>query len=235
MAITVEQMAANNAAWLEMATAALGIGGEFTPVLWHNTHDLPPIFPNADTLGGTPAEQVAAIEELVKVREGKVVAVKDSWGILDLSGLGFEPLFEAEWLHREPLPLAQPEDDLQIKTVTTPEGLREFALACNGPDIPPAVYSPDLLNRPDVRWLVGKREGAVVAGVTAVRAHELNGINNLFAEDDGQRQQLLAAGVGAFPEVPACGYEGADAVGPYLPLGFERAGLLRVWVRPAQG
>jgi hypothetical protein len=69
----VARMVLNNAAWIDMAVSALGIGGEFTPILWRNTNDMPPIFPNADILGGTEAGQIAAIKQLMEARSGKVV------------------------------------------------------------------------------------------------------------------------------------------------------------------
>ncbi len=208
MADKIAQMAANNAAWIDMAVSALGINGEFTPILWQSTSDMPPIFPNADTLGGTDSEKMAAIEQLVAARSGRIVAVKDSWAQLDLTGLGFEILFEAQWLYREAQPLTPSTGELQIEPITTAEGLREFALACNGPDIPIDVYSPKLLLRTDVMWLVGKQDDCIVAGATAVRAHGLNGINNVFGTTDTHKQQMIGAAVNVFPEQPACGYEG---------------------------
>jgi hypothetical protein len=231
MADKIAQMAANNAAWIEMAVSALGIGGEFTPVLWQNVHDMPPIFPNADTLGGTVSDKLAAIEQLVAARSEKVVTVKDSWAQLDLTVLGFEILFEAQWLYRDTQSLASSAGELQIEPITTAKGLREFALACNGPNIPDDVYSPKLLKNADVIWLAGKQDDRIVAGVTAVRAQGLNGINNVFGAADTHKQQMIAAAVNAFPGQPACGYEGDGNIAPYLPLGFEIAGDLRVWLR----
>lgn len=72
----ISKLAANNAAWIDMAVSALGIPGEFTPVLWQNSNDMPPVFPNADTLGGTPDEQLAAIQELVTNGAGNKNLVK---------------------------------------------------------------------------------------------------------------------------------------------------------------
>lgn len=235
MADIIAAMAANNAAWIDMAVSALGIGGEFTPVLWQNRNNMPPIFPNADTLGGTKDEQIAAIEQLVAARAGRVMAVKDSWAQLDLTVLGFEVLFTAQWLHRKAQPIIVPEGPLRVRSITTGDDLRAFALACNGPDIPVEVYSPTLLENPDVRWLVGEMDGRILAGATAVRAHGLNGINNVFGDSDQQKTQMIAAAVNAFPDLPACGYEADDGIKPYLPLGFEVAGDLRVWLRTGAG
>ncbi|MCB9457465.1 MAG: hypothetical protein H6671_15885 [Anaerolineaceae bacterium] len=227
---TVSRFAANNAAWIQAAVSALGLPGEFTPVLWQNHYDMPPIFPNADTLGGTESEQLAAVSALIKRRPGRVTVVKDAWARLDLTPLGFEPLFEASWIYRHAIPLVSPGAGLQPEHLTTAEGLRAFAAACNGEELA-GVYSPKLLNRPDIAWIAAHREGNIIGGVTAFLAHGMNGINNLFAPDNTIADSLIRAAVNAFPDVPACGYEGEDTVAPFLALGFQTMGKLRVWIR----
>lgn len=228
----IAQMAANNAAWINMAVSALGISGEFTPVLWQNVNDMPPIFPNADTLGGTIAQKMSAIEQLVETRSGRVVAIKDSWAELDLSPLGFDILFEAHWLYRHPHPLPIPQSDLDIEPITTADRLHDFALACNGPDIPTEVYSPSLLNTPEITWLAGQKDRQIIAGVTAVKAEGLNGINNYFGESDLHKQHIIAAAINVFPDLPASTYTRTSSVPLFLDLGFETVGNLRIWLRP---
>ncbi len=227
---TISQFVANNAAWIHEAVSASGLPGEFTPVLWQNHHDMPPIFPNADTLGGTESEQLAAITALIKRRPGRVTVVKDAWARLDLTPLGFEPLFEAAWIYRNACPLAIPVENVGLERVTTAEGLRAFAAACNGEKLA-GVYSHKLLNRPDIAWIAAHREGNLIGGVTAFLAHGMNGINNLFAPDNAIADGLIRAAVNAFPDVPACGYEGEDTAAPFLALGFQTMGKLRVWIR----
>jgi hypothetical protein len=226
-------MVANNAAWIEMAMSALGIGGEFTPILWQNTNDMPPIFPNADTLGGTIFEKMAAIEQLVEKRGGRVVSVKDAWAELDLTTLGFDILFRATWLYRDPHPLPHSAHRLTIEPITTPDDLDQFALACNGPDIPTAVYSPQLLNQADVVWLAAQHDHQIIAGATAVRAHGLNGINNVFGERIIHKQAVIAAAVQTFADLPACTYARDHELSSYHTLGFKSVGPLRVWLRPS--
>ncbi|MBI5960105.1 MAG: hypothetical protein HY866_15300 [Chloroflexi bacterium] len=226
----ISQLVANNAAWIHEATTALDIPGEFTAVLWQNAHDMPPIFPNADILGGTESEQLAAIDALAEARAGRVVAVKDAWARLDLTSRGFEPLFEADWLYRDAGPLETVPTDLTLEHIQTAEGLREFSIACNG-EVLAEVYSPKLLHRPDITWIAARRAGKIVAGVTAVFAQGLNGINNLFAADKSDESHLIRAAVNAYSNVPACGYESGDSITPYLVLGFQTTGQLRVWLK----
>lgn len=224
----ISQLVANNAAWIDMAMSALGMAGEFTPLLWQNFHDMPPIFPNADTLGGTEAEQMQAIETLVEQRKGKAVAIKDAWARLDLSTLGFEPLFEALWLYREAvsMPISS---EIALERISSPEALAEFAIACNGEDLA-YVYHPALL-RSEIAWIAARVDGKIVGGVTAVNAKGMNGINNLFAPDAATEKALIQAAVNAFPALSACGYERAEATAPYLDLGFAIEGKLRVWLK----
>jgi hypothetical protein len=224
----VTKLVANNAAWIHEAMNALGMAGEFTPILWQNFHDMPAIFPNADTLGGTEAEQLSAIKSLAKAREGKLVAVKDAWARLDLAPLGFEPLFEAQWLYREAKPLEKI-SNISFEHITTAEGLREFAAACNGDELT-YVYTPALL-QPDIVWIVVREEGKLIGGVTCFSAEGLNGINNLFARDKALEEALIREAVNAFPDLPSCDYTGEDSIAPYLKLGFETVGKLRVWLR----
>lgn len=224
----IGQLVANNAAWIDMAMSALGMAGEFTPILWQNFSDMPPIFPNADTLGGTEAEQMQAIEALVERRKGKVVAVKDAWARLDLSALGFTPLFEAIWLYREVAPMPQ-NSDIALERIDSPDALHEFAAACNGEDLA-YVYAPALL-RPEIAWIAARVEGKIVGGVTAVNAKGFNGINNLFAPDETMKKALIQAAVNTSPTLPASDYTREESLAPYLELGFSTEGKLRVWLR----
>jgi hypothetical protein len=226
----IAQLVANNALWIHEAVSALEMPGTFTPILWQNPHDMPPIFPNADVLGGTEAEQLAAIAALVQVRSGRVTAVKDAWARLDLTPLGFEPLFEAQWLYRDAGPLQIPPTDLQFEFVQTPAALREFSVACNGADLA-AVYSPILLDHAHIRWILARRQGQIAGGVTAVHAEGVNGVNNLFASSPQDQASLICAAVNAFAPGPACSYARGDSIAPFLSLGFEAVGKLRVWVR----
>jgi hypothetical protein len=228
----IKQFAANNAAWIDQATQALGIGGTYTPSLWRNPHDMPPIFPNADILDGTASEQIAAIAALVDRRSGRVTVVKDPWAALDLSPLGFEPLFDALWLYRDAAALGLPETDLQIEVIHTPDQLRAFSMALNGEELAD-VYRPTLLNQPHIRWLTARRHDQLVGGVMAFQSSGVVGINNLFGEREDDQQALLQTVIHMFPEIPICGYETEDATAPYLPLGFRVHGPLRIWIKPA--
>ena len=93
--------ARNNALWCDAVCRAHGLPGEFVGGLWLNRQPVPRFYSNAITLSPKdPAGQRAWVEHLLTRRAR--FSVKDSFAALDLSGLGFDVLFEATWLWREP-------------------------------------------------------------------------------------------------------------------------------------
>jgi hypothetical protein len=99
----VEQTARNNALWCDKVCAAHGGAGEFHEAPWLNRHGVPRYYLDVVTLTGAGwgAVQTDAIAALVRSPRQCYWAVKDSFACLDLSKLGFLPLFDAEWLRME--------------------------------------------------------------------------------------------------------------------------------------
>jgi hypothetical protein len=76
--------------------------GEFLAGLWLNRRPVPRFYSNAITLSPKDlAGQRAWVEYLMTRRSS--FSVKDSFAALDLSDLGFDVLFEATWLWRDPV------------------------------------------------------------------------------------------------------------------------------------
>ena len=93
--------ARNNALWCDAVCRAHGVPGEFVGGLWLNRQPVPRFYSNVVTLSPKdPAGQRAWVEHLMTRRAS--FSVKDSFVALDLSRLGFDVLFEATWLWREP-------------------------------------------------------------------------------------------------------------------------------------
>ncbi|GGW27569.1 hypothetical protein [Streptomyces xantholiticus] len=85
--------ARNNAEWCEAMCRAHGLPGTFGSRAWTNPRRTPPLYPDAGTLSedATADDVLAAIDRA----GGGGCSVKDSFGSLDLSGAGFDVLFEA--------------------------------------------------------------------------------------------------------------------------------------------
>lgn len=85
-----------NARWCDVVCRAHGIAGTFGRHAWTAPRRTPPLYPDAVTL--TPAASVTDVLDGIDLSPG--CSVKDSFGCLDLSGAGFEVLFEATWITR---------------------------------------------------------------------------------------------------------------------------------------
>ena len=92
--------ARNNALWCDAVCRAHGRPGEFLAGLWFNRQPVPRFYSNAITLSPKDlAGQRAWVAHLMTRRPS--FSVKDSFAALDLSGLGFDVLFEATWWWRD--------------------------------------------------------------------------------------------------------------------------------------
>jgi hypothetical protein len=96
----VEQAAGNNSLWFIAVCSARGAPGEFHKELWLNHRLVLRFYPNAITLLDRQADgvQLAHIQDLTGAGLPGGWGVKNSFGCLDLSSLGFRLSFDATWL-----------------------------------------------------------------------------------------------------------------------------------------
>jgi hypothetical protein len=87
-----------NVAWCDRVCRAAGVTTFLDPERWWAASRTPPLYPDAITR----RSGVAPVDLLAGVDDGRGCSVKDSFADLDLSPLGFEILFEAQWVHRAP-------------------------------------------------------------------------------------------------------------------------------------
>src|SRR5262249_19891881 len=90
----------NNALWCDAVCRAHDRPGEFHETLWFTRLGAPRFYPDAVTIGGveTAPAHTEAIAALVGSTRQREWSVKDSFQSLELKSLGFEPLFDAEWI-----------------------------------------------------------------------------------------------------------------------------------------
>lgn len=108
--------AANNAAWCDFVCRKHGLAPVFAADAWTSPHRTPDLYPDAVTL----SPEVDVDELLRRIEGGAGSSVKDSFAALDLAPLGFEVLFEAEWIVRHPAgarPTPPPWDVLHLGVV----------------------------------------------------------------------------------------------------------------------
>lgn len=199
---------------------AHGTVGRFLAHTWVNAEPVPRFYPNVVTL--TPgesdvAEQRQTVRILLKSHLPGRWAVKDSFKTLDIARLGFEVLFEANWIRK-----AQP------KAGTMVSGLSWERVKAGSADFPAALFSDH-----NFAMFSAKRKGAVVAGGTFYRSDGVVGLSNVVAEFDDEPavwRDLASLAAATFPGFPLVGYESGDELAAAKKAGFEVGDPLRVWV-----
>ena len=182
---------------------------------------MPRFYPNVVTLlpgKAVAAEQREAIDLLVKSNLPGRWSVKDSFRTLDLSRLGFEPLFEARWI-RNVMPLHGHSSDIIWQRET-----QESARGAAG--LP--------FDDPDFAMFTGRRGFQVVAGGMLYRAEGVVGLSNVVAHAADARavwRSLAVLAAQTFPRLPLVGYESGDELAAARDAGFEVGDKLRIWVR----
>ena len=224
--------ARNNAAWCDAMAGLHGAAGAFVTAAWINRQPAPRFYPNLVTLDGphqTPGHR-AALDQLLRSPPAAGWAAKDSFAALDLGAMGFDLLFEAQWIHRAAGAFAA----TGAERVTSAAMLAAWAHAW-GEAGAAGLFRPALLQAQDHAVIAAMRDGAIVGGCIATRSDGVLGISNLFAPatDDGSvRAACLDAAAPFAPNAPLVGYERGDSLARMTELGFHAVGALKVWRAP---
>ena len=228
--------ARNNATWCDAMARLHGAAGAFAAAAWINRRPAPRFHPNLVTLNGPHETRAhrAALDLLMRSPPAPSWAVKDSFAALDLGPMGFDPLFEARWIHRA----AGAFGVAGAERVTSAAMLAawEQAWRAGEADAEERLFPPALLNEPDHTVIAAMQDGAIVGGCVATRSDGVLGISNLFApaQDDGAvRMACLDAAACFMPAAPLVGYEHGDSLARMTELGFRATGALRVWQAPS--
>jgi hypothetical protein len=229
-----EHATLNNAVWCDAVCRAHGGETEWGEAWWRNRLPSPPFYPNLVTLapGGVEA-QLAAVRGLLAEGLAGAFGVKDSFGMLDLAPLGFQVLFEAEWLGRAPG--AGGARAPGVARVTSEAELAAWEAGWQGGEAAPRLFLPVLLEDPEIAFLGVFEDGRAVAGAALNRSGEVVGVSNIYLPAEaGERWRaaLLAAAEGVFPGLPLVAYEQGTDLAAMRAIGFAALGGLRVWAAP---
>jgi hypothetical protein len=228
---------ANSLGWYEAVLRPHGVSGEITMGVWTCRQRVPPYYSNAITVDASDARVQAEVLRDLAMDLARPFSVKDSFAALELAPLGLRPLFDAEWMWRDPSSGA-PEHgprNLEWRRVTSDEELDrwEAAWRTNGSPANSRVFLPDLLTSGDVLLLAGHQGDRIVAGCAANHTPGVVGFSNFFAED-AERESVMASALGAVmrlaPGLPVVGYDRGDDLAIARRLGFHTVGALRVWL-----
>ncbi|MEV0318073.1 hypothetical protein ACIBKX_07400 [Streptomyces sp. NPDC050658] len=230
----VRAAARNNAEWCDAVCRAHDLPGEFGAGAWSNARRTPPLYPDAVTLGPdvSPADLVSRVDT-----DSPGCSVKDSFACLDLAPLGFEVLFEAQWIHRAAgEPVKSPPVDVSWSSLVDADALPAWETAWGGGEEATGLFREELLSSGDTTFLSGTdREGRIVAGAVVSRSDSVAGVSNLFAlgDEEAAWAGCLTEVARRWPGLPVVGYEGGESLEAAVRQGFTPVGPLRVWLRSA--
>jgi hypothetical protein len=249
----------NNIAWCDTICRAHGLPGELSPDLWMQPRRGPPYYSNAITRSRALDEALLTAIERLQAALPDGFSIKDANAALDLSGLGFRILFDAEWiwhaggetergeghgrvLHTSPLPDTLPQGERErtaewFKVESEAELVEwEAAWAAAGSPSATRVFLPTLLKEKSLAFFGARQEERIVAGAAANRSEgKVVGFSNFFAPAQAREvfRAAAVARVAAFaPGSPIVGYERGDDLTGMMALGFRSVGKLRVWLWP---
>jgi hypothetical protein len=232
--------AANNAHWCDLVCHAHCGATSFGPTFWICLSKAPPLYPNLVTLGGAEPAQAAAqiegIEAVLSLDLPTQPAIKDSFRSLDLTNRGFDLLFEALWLARDPVgSTGRPSADAVFVRDATELAEWEAAwrLEEDTTDLPPRLFPENLLIEPDIGFVALRREGRIVAGAAVNSSADVVGMTNLFtggAPADSVARAVAETISMRFPGLPIVDYETADRARELEGAGFRTVAPLAVWL-----
>jgi hypothetical protein len=234
-----EACAACSRDWYESMFRAHGLASSVAVAdgVWTCRGVAPPYHSNALTLTRSPLETQAAALSRLAESIGRPFTVKDSFRSLDLAPLGLRPLFDAEWIWREPaLPAGKRSDTW--KRVMRPSELSgwETAWRANGSPTAASVFNAKFLADKSVALFAAHRGDEVVAGFAGHRSSKVVGLSNFFSavpDVDPLLADALDELARFSPARPIVGYEGGEALERARRLGFRTVGPLRVWTSDA--
>lgn len=219
--------ARNNALWCDTMCQAHGQPTEFTENLWICRGTPPRYHSNLTTL------KPGSNEAVMRASPG---GFKDGFYDFDATDLGYQQLFEASWIWREPSGKAR--TLLDWRRVQTGEELLawEAGWAVGDEDAAnhPRQFPPSLLENLNNAFLGAYQGDQLVAGCILNLTEPVVGLSNTFAlsidlSDLWHDLPLIAAQT--FPNTPIVGYERGEDLEQAIVAGFEAIGNLRVWVK----
>jgi hypothetical protein len=219
--------AESNARWCDLVCRSHGIPTVTERRHWVALRRSPDLYPDAVTiLPGAVVEDV-----LRSAQDGPGCSVKDSFADLELGRLGFDELFRARWIFRDPV-LSSTQRSAIWAVVETADDLAEWAQAADATD----TFRSGLLRDPAVRILAARGPDGLKRRRHRQSDRVSGRVSNLFTTTMAVEEawtSLADALAVHFPALPLVGYEHGEDLQAALASGFTEIGALRVWLRPS--
>lgn len=223
----LELAAMANAHWCDIVCTANDAAGTFEPEFWSCTEQVPMYYPNLVTLQPDwPLPKV--LDKIKQLPPGG--SIKDSFAKLPLALVGYQKLFDAQWILAPPSVL-QPIDFQIVKDI---QQLKKWETAWSQ-GTPKGIFNKIILEHPSIRFIAVEQAGNIVAGAIANRINNVIGLSNLFCHADEPANYWLtcvAAAQAWEQEWPVIGYERGERLSFAKTIGFQELGALAVWYHP---
>jgi hypothetical protein len=224
----------NNTTLYEAVFRPLGIGHIKTDSIWYTLQQTPPLYSNLITLspGWRPDRLFHDINFGFISTGWDRWSIKDSFGVLDLTGHRFFKLFDAKWTYLD-ISKFTPSGSggLKYKLVKTPEDLDKWRLAWNANEesgIGKIIFSDAMLDDPDIWFIAGYESDTIVSGCLVNASDDVLGISNVFGPEDNW-SDIISFIRDDIRSADIVGYE--QEFEKWSGLGFESPGNLSVWVK----
>ena len=205
--------------WYEELFALHGVGYRVVDGIWSALGPPPPLHSAAKSV-----EPWASSERtLDRVAAYEHCSIADSFGVLELPG--FELLFEARWLFREPLPLMH---------TLLPAGWAPLELAeWTAQHDTTGVLLPELLSRPGFTVVGLRVQGQLVAGAVLHTCAGVVDLSNVWTAPRREPDwpELVRVAHAIHPGLAIVGFEHGDALAHARAAGFADVGPQLVWIR----
>ncbi len=213
-----------NVGWYDAIFALHGIGALLADGLWSGLGAPPPFHSHAVVV------EPWVTLDTVEARIGDIpnASFKDAFSSLDATRLGMSLLFDATWIHHEPVAPAAGAD-AAWSDVRRPDELAAWNAGWDTGD----VLAPAVLDRAAVRVMARTVDGAITAGAVARLGTGAVDVSNVHGVGGHAVDwaELTAAIAARFPDRPMVGYERGEDLEGAIRGGWEALAPLRVWVR----
>ena len=221
----------NNADWYEAMFTSHNLRFDRRSYAFIGHDKPPPYYSNLTILDPSNAHLVPQeLSKLAQTFDG-ALGLKDSFCLLELKESGFEVLFEASWIWRQPEKTSMPNG---WDVVSNGQELQDWEKAWkhNGSPTDQRIFPESLLSRSDVFFLGRKEGNKFTAGCIANTSDDCIGLSNVFAETPSQNSFIDAANATSSiaSQKPVVGYESGADLGLAMSSNFQSVGKLRILV-----
>ena len=214
----------NNIEWCSIVCESHGISHTSRDFFWGVQSKAPKYYPELISISRNATFE--GIQDFIE--NGDVSSIKDSYGNLELTSLGFKILFHADWIYHLPVRMIESPPS-KWRLITTEEELAVWTLNSGLED----VIIPELLRDNNVKVFMYENKDEV-SGFIVNASRDVVGVSNVFSNGSCNESiwkeipELISS---HFPGISMVGYEHGENLISAKLSGWSSIGPLRVWIK----